>query len=130
MTHVPEISDETVVAQTKKDWAAWFFTLDTSGAARLDHAAIVRLLAERHGVESGWAQTISVEYERARGLRAPHQPASAAFSAFLTIRTAVALSARDGRTVEAQESRGHGERQGADVHQAREGDHGRRAKRR
>jgi hypothetical protein len=71
MPYAPETSDETLLAKTKKGWAAWFFALDTAGAAKLDHAAIVRLLAERHGVASAWSQMIAVEYERARGLRFP-----------------------------------------------------------
>jgi hypothetical protein len=67
------MSDATVEAKTAKSWAAWFFALDTAGAAKLDHGGIVRLLSETHGVPSWWCQTIAVEYERARGLRAPHQ---------------------------------------------------------
>jgi hypothetical protein len=74
--YVPALSDATVEAKTAKSWAAWFFALDTTGAAKLDHRGIVRLLSETHGVPSWWCQTIAVEYERARGLRAPHQTPS------------------------------------------------------
>jgi hypothetical protein len=75
MAYTPAMSDDTIVEKTKKDWAAWFFALDTAGAAKLDHGGIVRLLVEKHGVASWWSQMISVEYERARGLRVPHETA-------------------------------------------------------
>ena len=95
--YVPATSDDTVVAKTKKDWAAWFFALDTAGAARLDHAAIVRLLAEQHGVPSWWSQAISVEYERARGLRVPHETTSG-FTVSVSKTVATSLSALYGAT--------------------------------
>ena len=71
----PEMSDLAVIAKTGKSWEQWFGVLDKAGAAKLDHKAITRLLTETHAVGPWWRQMVTVEYERARGLRAKHQTA-------------------------------------------------------
>jgi hypothetical protein len=71
--HRPSTSDAAVKARTGKDWAGWFAALDRAGAEKLGHKAIAVMLSEQHGVPGWWSQMITVEYERARGLRAPHQ---------------------------------------------------------
>jgi hypothetical protein len=71
--YVPSMSDATVKAKTRKDWAGWFATLDKAGAKRLEHKAIVAILSEQHRVPGWWCQMVTVEYERARGLRARHE---------------------------------------------------------
>jgi hypothetical protein len=45
-------------------------------AAKLAHKDIATLLHEKHGVSGWWAQMVTVEYERARGLRAVHETTS------------------------------------------------------
>ena len=74
--YVPSMSDTAVKAKTEKNWAGWFGALDTAGAARLDHQAIARVLSEKHGLSGWWCQMVTVEYERARGLRVRHETAS------------------------------------------------------
>jgi hypothetical protein len=74
-SYVPAMADEKVKAKTGKDWAAWFTTLDKAGAAKLDHKAIATLLHTKHAVPGWWSQTVTVEYERARGLRTKNQKA-------------------------------------------------------
>jgi hypothetical protein len=74
--YVPSMSDAKVAAKTGKGWQAWFQLLDAAGAAKLSHGAIAELLSGRHGVGAWWSQMVTVEYERARGLRAPHQSSS------------------------------------------------------
>jgi hypothetical protein len=69
------MSDAAVEAKTGKDWPAWFEVLDKAGAAALEHRAIVQLLSGQHNVAPWWRQMITVEYERARGLRAVHETA-------------------------------------------------------
>jgi hypothetical protein len=69
------MSDTAVKAKTGKDWKGWFGALDRAGASKLTHGEIARLLHERHGVPGWWSQMVTVEYERARGLRARHQTA-------------------------------------------------------
>ena len=72
----PGISDAAVKARTGKGWASWFATLDRAGAAQLPHREIAQILARRHRVPGWWSQMVTVEYERARGLRTRHQTTS------------------------------------------------------
>lgn len=74
--YVPAMSDSSVKEKTRKDWATWFTTLDQEGAAAMDHKTIVRVLSDKYAVPSWWRQMVAVEYERARGLRVPHQTAT------------------------------------------------------
>jgi uncharacterized protein YndB with AHSA1/START domain len=66
-------SDEAVKKATGRGWEAWFALLDKAGAARMKHPQIALLLHERHGVGDWWCQTLTVGYERARGMREKHQ---------------------------------------------------------
>jgi hypothetical protein len=67
----PPVADETVVAATGRGWQAWFEALDAWEAATRSHTEIARWLREEQGVEGWYSQSITVGYERARGLRAP-----------------------------------------------------------
>ena len=78
-SHIPSVSDAAVKARTGREWAGWFAALDKAGARGLAHRDIAQLLAARHRVPHWWSQMSTVEYERARGLRARHQT-SAGFS--------------------------------------------------
>src|SRR4051812_39083575 len=69
----PMISNESVKARTGKDWETWFGLLDRAGAPKLGHPAMAEWLVKKHGVPGWWAQNVTVEYERARGLRERHQ---------------------------------------------------------
>ena len=69
----PSMSDAAVQAKTGKTWPAWFAILDKAGARKMDHKQIVAYLRERHGVGPWWQQMVTVEYERARGLREKYQ---------------------------------------------------------
>jgi hypothetical protein len=72
----PAISDDAVRAKTGRTWRQWFALLDKAGAAKLDHKEIVRLAARNGGAGPWWRQMVTVEYERARGLRAKHETAT------------------------------------------------------
>ena len=72
----PEMSDDAVAARTGRTWKQWFAMLDKAGAARLDHKGIVKLAAKIGGAGPWWRQMVTVEYERARGLRAKHETAT------------------------------------------------------
>jgi hypothetical protein len=72
-TYVPSMADAAVKAKTGKDWAGWFAALDKAGAAQLSHPEIVNLLSSQYEVPGWWCQMVTVEYERARGLREPHE---------------------------------------------------------
>lgn len=69
----PPVSDEAVQKKTGKSWAEWFDLLDAADAASLTHGEIVKLLARDHEIDPWWQQSVTVGYERARGLREKHQ---------------------------------------------------------
>ncbi len=65
--------DESLINATGKNWQWWFAALDAAGMADKDHRTIVAEV-KKLGCESAWwQQTITVEYERERGLRDIHQ---------------------------------------------------------
>jgi len=72
----PTMSDAAVKAKTGKDWKGWFAALDKSKAQTLGHKAIAQHLVKEHGVPGWWSQAITVEYERARGLRERYETAN------------------------------------------------------
>src|SRR5947209_8445545 len=72
---IPSMRDEAVLKATGKDWKSWFGILDKAGANTLTHREIVAILAKSHDVGSWWRQMVTVEYERARGLRVKHETA-------------------------------------------------------
>jgi uncharacterized protein YndB with AHSA1/START domain len=68
-------SAEKVTEVTGRPWDAWFAILDRSGGRERPHGDNVRVLMEQHDVPGWWAQTITVWYERSRGMRLKHQQA-------------------------------------------------------
>lgn len=63
------MSDAALKAKTGRTWDQWFTLLDKAGAAKMTHGAIAKLVATRHKIPGWWAQSVTVGYERARGLR-------------------------------------------------------------
>jgi hypothetical protein len=90
--NVPEMltSDEAIRDGTGRGWDEWFAILDAWGATEHSHPEIARWLVEEQGLAGWWAQSITVGYERARGMRAKHQTASG-FS--ISVNRTVAVSA-------------------------------------
>ena len=72
-------SDEAIAENTGKRLAQWFRVLDRFGAAERGHTAAARHLREEHGVGGWYAQSITVAYERARGLRVENQAGDGTF---------------------------------------------------
>jgi Domain of unknown function (DUF4287) len=68
-------SDDKVEEVTGKKWEAWFSLLDRWGAHQRKHGETVAFLMNEHDVSGWWAQSITVWYERARGMRLKHQQA-------------------------------------------------------
>ena len=66
-------SDDRVEEATGKRWEAWFSVLDRWGARERTHGETVAFLVEEHDVPGWWAQSITVGYERSRGMRLKHQ---------------------------------------------------------
>jgi hypothetical protein len=87
----PPVSEEAVVRNTGKTWGEWFAILDEGGAAERSHRDIARQLREAYGVPGWWAQSVTVAYERARGLRAKYEkPGGFSITASKTIGVPVA----------------------------------------
>ena len=63
------MSDDAIAAKTGHTWQDWVRVLDADGAAGLPHRDIAALVHERHRVGDWWAQTVTVGYERIKGLR-------------------------------------------------------------
>lgn len=68
-------SDDASLRGTGRSYPAWFALLDAWGATDRAHPDIARWLVAEHGVGAWWSQSITVAYERARGMRAVHQMA-------------------------------------------------------
>jgi hypothetical protein len=66
-------TDAAVRRATGHGWDTWIRRLDAWGARDRSHTEIARHLARELGVSGWWAQSVTVGYERARGLRAPNQ---------------------------------------------------------
>jgi hypothetical protein len=62
------VSDDAVAAKTGMNWPQWVETLDQAGARTMEHGAIAKWVHARIGLD-WWAQTVTVGYERIRGLR-------------------------------------------------------------
>ena len=62
--------DAAVSEKTGRSWAQWVAALDASGAWQWTHRDIARHVGDTYDeVSAWWAQTITVGYERIRGLR-------------------------------------------------------------
>jgi hypothetical protein len=69
----PTLSSEKLVEATGRNWEQWLELLDQAGAIKRTHTEIARWLTDEQRVPGWWAQSITVGYERARGLREPGQ---------------------------------------------------------
>lgn len=75
-TSIPESlrkGEARLVQRTGHGFGHWFSVLDAFGAAEKGHTASARHVADDHGVDGWYAQQITVQYERARGLRGVNQ---------------------------------------------------------
>jgi hypothetical protein len=63
------MSDDTVKAKTGCTWERWVWALDRAKANTWPHRAIAEYVHEKYDVPGWWAQTVTVGYERIKGLR-------------------------------------------------------------
>ena len=83
---LPPVSDESVRKATGRGWEEWFAILDDAGAVGWKHPDIARWVVAEHGISGWWAQSVTVGFERARGLRAEHErPSGFSLSATKTV---------------------------------------------
>ncbi len=64
------VSDAVIRARTGRGWEEWFDLLDEWGAAERPNTEVRRWVAEEHGADSWGSQAVTINYQRARGLRA------------------------------------------------------------
>lgn len=70
---VAGMRDEKLKAKTGCTWERWVHALDRHGAGQMSHRDIAALVSEKYKVDSWWSQTVTVGYERIKGLRARGQ---------------------------------------------------------
>jgi hypothetical protein len=75
------MSDDKIAAKTGRTWREWVRTLDAVGAAAMPHRSIAELVHKKHRVADWWAQTVTVGYERIKGLRDRGQRRGGAYEA-------------------------------------------------
>jgi len=63
------MSDDAVRAKTGLTWPEWVALLDRIGAQSRPHRETAAWLREHEGLTPWWSQTVTVGYERIRGLR-------------------------------------------------------------
>lgn len=63
------MSDAAIRAKTGCAWKEWVEALDYAGAADWSHRAIAAHVHEKFGIGGWWAQSVTVGYERIKGLR-------------------------------------------------------------
>jgi hypothetical protein len=63
-------NDETIRSRTGRTWDEWVRTLDSQRAFELPHGKIAALVNTDYNIDGWWAQTVTVGYERIKGLRA------------------------------------------------------------
>lgn len=67
------MSDAAIRQGTGCTWERWVKSLDYHGAGKMSHREIAKLVSEKYNVASWWAQSVTVGYERIKGLRARGQ---------------------------------------------------------
>ena len=67
------VSNETIKAKTGCTWERWVPALDHYGAEKMSHRDIAKIVNEKYKIDGWWSQTVTVGYERIKGLRARGQ---------------------------------------------------------
>lgn len=63
------MKDDAIAAKTGRTWRQWVRALDADGAAAMPHRDIAAIVHKKHHVGDWWAQSVTVGYERIKGLR-------------------------------------------------------------
>jgi hypothetical protein len=63
------MSDQKIAAKTGRTWQQWVHALDGDGGATMPHGRIATIVHQKYGAPDWWAQTVTVGYERIKGLR-------------------------------------------------------------
>jgi hypothetical protein len=63
------MKDDAISAKTGRTWRQWVRALDADGAATMPHGDIATIVHKKYGVGDWWTQSVTVGYERIKGLR-------------------------------------------------------------
>ena len=74
-------ADDVVKEKTGRTWREWVRILDADNAGALAHREIAVLVSQKHRVSDWWSQTVTVGYERIKGLREIGQRRGGGFEA-------------------------------------------------
>ena len=74
-------SDAIIKEKTGCGWERWVKALDRAKAHTWSHREIARYVSEKYKIPGWWAQTVTVGYERIKGLRAIGQRRDGSFAA-------------------------------------------------
>lgn len=75
------MSDDAIKAKTGCTWERWVFALDMKNASTWSHRQIADYVQKTYKVPDWWTQTVTVGYERIKGLRAIGQRRNGSFEA-------------------------------------------------
>src|SRR5215470_4635421 len=85
-------SDAVMKTNTGHTWEQWVEILDRVSAHQWTHGRIAEHVNQEHNVPGWWAQSVTVGYERIRGLRAVGQRRDGSFEASKSKTFAVPLN--------------------------------------
>jgi hypothetical protein len=75
------MSDASVKEKTGCTWERWVHALDRLKADKMSHGEIAELVKTKYKIDSWWSQTVTVGYERIKGLRARGQQRDGSYEA-------------------------------------------------
>ncbi|MFN2637570.1 MAG: hypothetical protein ABR585_11120 [Gemmatimonadaceae bacterium] len=75
------MSDDRIKEKTGCNWERWVYALDRKRADEMSHREIVDLVHEKYKITGWWAQTVTVGYERIKGIRARGQRRDGSYEA-------------------------------------------------
>ena len=75
------MADETIKEKTGCTWERWVKTLDRWGADKMSHRDIAAVVHETFKIDGWWSQSVTVGYERIKGLRARGQRRNGSYEA-------------------------------------------------
>lgn len=75
------MSNASIKAKTGCNWEKWVKSLDYYGADKMSHREIAELVQKKYKVGDWWTQTVTVGYERIKGLRARGQRRDGSYEA-------------------------------------------------
>jgi hypothetical protein len=78
-SHAQGMAADKVLAATGRTPEDWYARIDAADGRTIGHPAIVTWLVDQ-GVDSWWAQGVTIGYEQARGLRIPGQRSDGSFA--------------------------------------------------